>query len=44
MTTLLGTAILGSTLFGVLLGQIALGAEVAGVIIGAIVLMSLRDA
>lgn len=43
MSTLVGTAILGSTLFGVLLGQITAGAEVVGVVIGSLVLMSLRS-
>lgn len=44
MSTLVGTAILASTLFGVLIGQITAGAEAAGVIIGAIVLMTVRGA
>jgi hypothetical protein len=43
MSTLIGTAILGSTLFGVLIGQISAGAELAGVVIGSLVLMSLRS-
>jgi hypothetical protein len=44
MSTLVGTVILGSTLFAVLLGQITAGAEVAGVVIGSVVLMTLRGA
>ncbi len=44
MSTLVGTVILASTLFGVLLGQITAGAEVAGVIIASLVLMTLRGA
>jgi hypothetical protein len=44
MTTLVGTVILGSTLFAVLLGQVSAGADAAGVIIGALVLMSMRGA
>jgi hypothetical protein len=44
MSTLVGTVILGSTLFGVLIGQITLGAEFAGVVIGALVLISMRGA
>jgi hypothetical protein len=44
MATLVGTVILGSTLFGVLLGQITGGTEIVGVMIGALVLMSLRNA
>ena len=44
MSTLVGTVILGSTLFGVLLGQITGAAEVAGVVIGSLVLMTLRGA
>ena len=44
MSTLIGTVILASTLFGVLMGQITAGAEVAGVAIGAVVLMTMRGA
>jgi hypothetical protein len=44
MSTLVGTTILATTLFGVLIGQIALGAETAGVVIGSIVLMTVRGA
>ncbi|HUZ72558.1 MAG TPA: hypothetical protein VMU87_06215 [Stellaceae bacterium] len=44
MSTVVGTAILASTLFGVLIGQITAGAEVAGVVIGSIVLMTMRGA
>jgi hypothetical protein len=43
MSTLIGTAILGSTLLGVLLGQITGATEVAGVAIASLVLMSLRS-
>jgi hypothetical protein len=44
MSTLVGTVILGSTLFGVLIGQITAGAEFVGVVIGSVVLMTLRGA
>ena len=44
MSSLVGTVILASTVFGVLIGQITAGAEFAGVIIGSLVLMTLRDA
>ena len=44
MSTLVGSVILGSTVFGVLIGQITFGAEFAGVVIGALVLISLRGA